>query len=209
LEKIMNINYKEAQFELFPNVAKTAEDPSRPHFMAAWFNLSIENLVIFAIVSIMVVIFAFSLGVERGKRIAMKDPAPAVVDARSAVQASVADPAAGTSTASSVEAVKPLGSDLVTASGKFDAGKAAAESKVKDPSARPSSGYTVQVASYKSGKRAEKEAQALLKKGYKAFVLSRGQHVVLCVGNFQKREDAGIFGKKLKSNYQDFVVRRL
>ena len=88
----MNINYKEAQFEFFPEAARGSDETKRPHFMAARFNLSIENLVIFSIVSIMVVIFAFSLGVERGKRVALA-PVPTADDV--SVAAGPGLPAAG------------------------------------------------------------------------------------------------------------------
>jgi hypothetical protein len=33
--------------------------------------------------------------------------------------------------------------------------------------------------------------------------------LILCVGNFEKKEQASVFGKKLKGRYQDFLVRRL
>ncbi len=201
----MNINYKEAQFEFFPNAVSAPDETKRPHFMAARFNLSIENLVIFSIVSIMVVIFTFSLGVERGKRIALRDGSSLTLDPKTA-ETSVA-PADPVVTAKPVVKVPVVAaqSKSVDLAEKVSTTALQPQDAVK----KPSGGYTVQVASYKSEKSAQKEAQALQKKGLKAFVLPKGQHIVLCVGNFQKKEDASIYGKKLKGNYQDFVVRRL
>ncbi|MBF0593803.1 MAG: SPOR domain-containing protein [Candidatus Omnitrophica bacterium] len=215
----MNVNFKEAQFEFFPNTGNTPDETKRPHFMAARFNLSIENLVIFSIVSIMVVIFAFSLGVERGKRIALRDAAPVAADTVSTEVSAVvpADPSAvkTSSVQAQVQAVKPVLSSkpvdktlTVVQSKKIDPVSAAGVGSLQT-GAVPSSGFTVQLASYKSEKSAKKEALTLQKKGLKAFVLPKGQHVILCVGNFQKKEDASVYGKKLKTNYQDFVVRRL
>src|SRR5580698_3887877 len=66
----MNINYKQPQFELFPANSATLEDINKPRFLLANLTLSVESLVIFAILGIMVSLFSFSLGVERGKHIA-------------------------------------------------------------------------------------------------------------------------------------------
>ncbi len=197
----MNINYKEAQFEFFPNSVSTPDDTKRPHFMAARFNLSIENLVIFSIMSIMVVIFTFSLGVERGKGLAFQASASSVVEEKAA--------AAPVSSVS--EPVREVSSQVVASVKPSEPVKKISTVSVQpqDNGKKPSTGYTVQVASYKTEKSALREAQTLQKKGFKAFVLPKGEHVVLCVGNFQKKEEASVFGKKLKSNYQDFVVRRL
>src|SRR5208337_3248088 len=70
LDLYMNINYKQPQFELFPANSATLEDINKPKFLLANLTLSIENLVIFTILGIMVALFSFSLGVERGKHIA-------------------------------------------------------------------------------------------------------------------------------------------
>src|SRR5579863_4871776 len=66
----MNINYKQPQFELFPANSATLEDINKPRFLLANLTLSVESLVIFAILGIMVALFSFSLGVERGKHVA-------------------------------------------------------------------------------------------------------------------------------------------
>ena len=66
----MNINYKQPQFELFPANSATLEDINKPKFLLANLTLSVESLVIFTILGIMVALFSFSLGVERGKHMA-------------------------------------------------------------------------------------------------------------------------------------------
>ena len=68
----MNINYKQPQFELFPANSATLEDINKPKFLLANLTLSVESLVIFTILGIMVALFSFSLGVERGKHLAAK-----------------------------------------------------------------------------------------------------------------------------------------
>src|ERR1039457_4394343 len=66
----MNINYKQPQFELFPANSATLDDTNKPKFLLANLTLSVESLVILTILGIMVAIFSFSLGVERGKHVA-------------------------------------------------------------------------------------------------------------------------------------------
>ena len=66
----MNINYKQPQFELFPANSATLEDINKPKFLLAKLTLSIESLVIFTILGIMIALFSFSWGVERGKHLA-------------------------------------------------------------------------------------------------------------------------------------------
>src|SRR5581483_7877750 len=68
----MNINYKQPQFELFPANSATLEDINKPKFLLANLTLSLESLVILAILGIMVALFSFSLGVEHGKGLAAR-----------------------------------------------------------------------------------------------------------------------------------------
>lgn len=63
----MNINYKETQIDFLSQVSAKGQPPAPARYMAAQVSLSLENLVILAIAAIMVVIFSFSLGIERGK----------------------------------------------------------------------------------------------------------------------------------------------
>lgn len=78
----MNINYKEAQFEFFPQGGGSSRDAERPRALAAQMTLSIENLVILMIVSIMVMLLAFSMGVERGKKVSASAQPAATVESR-------------------------------------------------------------------------------------------------------------------------------
>jgi len=66
----VNINYKQPQFELFPANSAALEDINKPKFLLAKLTLSVESLVIFTILGIMIALFSFSWGVERGKRVA-------------------------------------------------------------------------------------------------------------------------------------------
>jgi hypothetical protein len=70
-------------------------------------------------------------------------------------------------------------------------------------------GYTIQLASYKNISFAQREANDLKKKGYLPVVLSKGNWVVLCVGNFSSRNKAGRLLSELRKRYSDCTIRRL
>jgi cell division septation protein DedD len=230
----MNINYKEAQFEFFPNAVTSADETSRPHFLTARLTLSVENLVILTIVSIMVILFAFSLGVERGKGFALqaqdkqvsdenivRDDDKSVADMMvSSKGDKMAAEAKATSSKQdkmkaglSTPVQKPQDKGLMTKilAVNPDNKKPAKTTAVLASMPKSSGGYTVQVASYKSANGAQKEAASLKQKGYSdIFIVSKGKYVILCIGSFQKKEEADVFGqKKLKSRYQDLRVRSL
>jgi hypothetical protein len=230
----MNINYKEAQFEFFPHAVNTTDEINRPHFLAARLTLSVENLVILSIVSIMVILFAFSLGVERGRNLALRFTGQSVSDVKvvASDDKAVADMMVTTKAdKKTVEAKsvvpKPEKSKTILSapaetpkdSGLLDKVLAGFPAKKKAPvvsadapvQAKVVGAYTVQVASYKTNNRAEQEAAALIKKGFSdVFVVPKGKYVILCIGNFQKKEEADFFSeKKLKSRYKDLIVRSM
>src|SRR5208283_4358111 len=143
----MNINYKQPQFELFPANSATLEDINKPKFLLANLTLSVESLVIFAILGIMVALFAFSLGVERGKHIAAQALDERVsaawnVGARSiAVSAPVAIPPAK---------MMPIQSPVVSHGG---------------------SRYTLQIATYGNEEYARQDALLLKAKNFQSFLI--------------------------------------
>ncbi len=65
----MNINYKQSQFELFPGTPGSSTDTGRPRYLFANLNLSVENMVLLGIIILMTMVFIFSLGVEKGKKL--------------------------------------------------------------------------------------------------------------------------------------------
>jgi len=70
-------------------------------------------------------------------------------------------------------------------------------------------GYTVQLASYKAKKFADREAEVLKKKGLMPLVLYKGDYVILCAGKFSDKEEARGSMAKLKKEYKDCYLRRL
>ncbi|MBF0123560.1 MAG: SPOR domain-containing protein [Candidatus Omnitrophica bacterium] len=223
----MNISYKERQITLFPDATPAPDESKRPHFTAAQLTLGVENLVILTIVSIMVILFSFSIGVERGKGIALREMGqPVSVDKISlvkepAVPQAPAKPFWSMFGKGSVEATPLTDKDTEKMSPSDSkgadslVGKAVVKvsekaSKVSKTPTKTATGFTIQIASYKTEKGAQIEASSLKKKGYNnVFFLQKGSYVILCVGNFQKKEEASLLGKKLMGRYQDLRVRSL
>lgn len=143
---------------------------------------------IFIIIGIIVTgIISFSLGVEKGKKIALLRS-----DYRAAVPAQ----------STPVPQVKT----------KLQEPK---ETPAVLPSPKPQikeyiQGYAIQLASYKTRSYAQREAEALKKRGLTPSILSKGSYVVLYVGNFSDKQTAQSALSKLRKRYSDCrIVRRL
>lgn len=202
----MNINYKQPQFELFPGNSNQESDAAKPRLFLANLTLTIENLVVLSILGIMLAVFAYSLGVERGKRVMAaqmieKTPAKsliaeAVVPQPSAVKVAQQNAAAVVTPVLSA-AAQPANAQVETV----------VESKpqISDVGFK----YTVQIASYADEKFAKKVAAELDKKGFQTMVMQKGKYAILCVGKFNKKNEAKATIAKLKSKYKDCLVRSM
>lgn len=69
--------------------------------------------------------------------------------------------------------------------------------------------YTIQVASFKTDTYAKKEAESLKRRGYIPITLNKGEHVILCVGNYSNKEEAQALLSELRKYYKDCRIRRL
>ena len=152
------------------------------------------------------VIFSFAMGIERGKKIALSVPdqsetasvnVSVVKNDRGAVKddvkASPADnqklKAPALSSQTMVKGKPAADEGIVPAAGTAVAGSGA---------------YTVQVASYKFEGPAQRAADLLKQKGFKdVYVLPKGSYTIVCVGNFQRKEDSSDTRRQLKSLYRD------
>ncbi len=69
--------------------------------------------------------------------------------------------------------------------------------------------YTIQLASYKGKACAEKEAQALKKKGLVPIILIKGNYAVLYAGSFADRKTAQINLTEFRKTYRDCCIREI
>lgn len=140
-----------------------------------------EKIIIMIIGGLFVSIISFSLGVEKGKKLAMLTTNNQMTAAVKIKQAAT-PPAAEQQKQEAGEKPQPKDLEL---------------------------NYTIQLASYQTKTAARKEAQALEKKGFSPLVLAKGKYTVLCVGRFANENKARIMLTELKKRYKDCLLRRL
>lgn len=203
----MNINYKQPQFELFPGNSTVGDDARRPRLFLANLTLTVENLVVLSILGIMLAVFAYSLGVERGKHV-MAAQFKDKLQARSLVAdaPAVAAPTAVTTVQSTQQ---PVNNTVVSAPVQAVQQAPVAVVEQKPQTVDPNFKYTVQVASYADEKFARKVADDLGKKGFDTIVMQKGKYSILCVGKFNRKNEAVAMTAKLKSKYKDCLVRSM
>jgi septal ring-binding cell division protein DamX len=201
----VNINYKQPQFELFPGSSGVGDDVSKPRFFLANLTLTIENLVVLSILGIMLAVFAYSLGVERGKHVM------AVQMTDRALAKSVVADVSGVIVKSTavVSATQPAGTAVAAAPAQAVRTAPAVVVEQKLQNVNPAFKYTVQVASYADEKFAQRAAQDLGKKGFETIVMQKGKYAILCVGKFNQMNEAKAAIAKLKSKYKDCLVRSM
>ncbi|MCK5214955.1 MAG: SPOR domain-containing protein [Candidatus Omnitrophica bacterium] len=210
------------QFELFPTKANQHSDKPRSKIRFTNIQLSLENMVVLGIVIIMSMVVSFSLGVKRG-RIANRGQDTPQKPVFQAQPVSASEPAP---LQSSDSAPDERGLAVLEKNGTIDqsvevltiveAGLSLPineEPPVMAPFVNSSRTadrvYTIQVASFKKEKHAQKEAMNLKEKGYEIRVMSKGSYSIVCVGKFSHKDEAKKFSKKLKKKYKDCLIRRL
>ena len=195
----MFMDYKQqTQFEFFP---KVIDDQSRPQFQLALKDLTLspERIIVISIFAVMVIIFSFALGLEKGKKIASSSLNQEGIGTRAKLTEVPAQGPLRQKAAAKVLLEKTISNPAQTVPLK----SVAPQPSVVKPS------YTIQVASFKSSQNAYEEAKTLEKKGYQTLVLPKGSYSIVCVGKFVEEAQAKQFVNKLKNQYRDCMIRRL
>ena len=161
-------------------------------------GLPLDILIISGVVFVLSLIVAFSLGIEKGKKIALKNLSPDMVLAEK-----------------NVEEAKETISDKGTV---LDS-KAELKVEKSEPPAEVSNApvetvsdkqkYNIQVASFAQETAARREVKELKEKGYPASVSKKGKYIVIYVGEFEDKEEAKSKLELLKKRYKDCILRQL
>lgn len=202
----MRINYKQSQFELFPEAIEGAEKDTRPRHFFSSLTFSFENIVISGIFILMAIVIAFSLGVEKGRRAGVVAlPVSQVREIPVAQQVNILlTPAQTTAT----QVVPPARGSITTATTGVKKIENTKEELTK-PMEITDGSYTIQVASFKSKDYAQKEAGTLKKNGYNSLIIPKKSHLIVCVGKFSGKDQAQVVLTQLKKKYKDCMIRRL
>ncbi len=204
----MNINPKShSQFELFPKSSKGSLEAWKPSRLTKDLTLPLENIIVLCIIFVMVLVLFFSFGVERGKRIALLGFTKGEVNIAQTVKE-----AAVQQTVQTVPRAKR--EERVV----FPVSVPEEIREETEPAFRPplekteeqENLFTIQVASFKLEKNANREADRLKGIGHDdTFVVPKGNYSIVCVGKFMQRKEAKKFSSKLKKRYNDCLIRRL
>lgn len=205
----------DAQFELFPDPPSPSRKQPKKAYVLKDLTLSVENIIVISIIFVMALVLFFSFGVERGKTVGLQrgqeeSLSTGILEkevAQEAVEGTAALPIAGEDVP--VEDVQVRVADVFgeeEPQARTIESPAQTQKKVETPGEKK--GFTVQVASFKKEKNALKEAEVLKKKGYDVFVLPKGDYFIVCVGQFDRKNEARMFSGRLKARYRDLLVRR-
>ena len=162
-------------------------------------NLSYENLLLFIIVFIMLLVVFFSLGVEKGKRATVKhvkaeaytrlhgltEKEEVVEEEKSEVIASAIDKNEGSLAIETGEMTEKKESDVLVKM------------------------YTIQLIALKSEKNTEREMRHLKDEGYEVFIIPSKEWLQVCVGRYANKEESKADFEILKSRYPSCYFRKI
>ena len=157
--------------------------------------------MVITIIFVVCMVLFFSLGVERGKKVALIQVSQSLAAASRTPELVKPEPAEKPVGRISVKhEVKPVRPKPKAADDKREVLEIKIDEDLK---------YTIQVASFKKEINANKEAKTLETKGFETFVMPKGSYSIVCVGRFAEKNDARLHAKKLKGKYGDYLIRRL
>lgn len=196
-------NYSQGQFEFFSSQSRVNPVNGKRQLILRSLNVTVDNLVITGIVSVMALLVMFSLGVERGKRLALAEK-NTVQNGQNIVSLhSSSDPSGDMAAATEAQTISAPPDDGPETALPYPAAVTVPVTSSLDE------GFTVQIATYKGERRAKEVVGQLQKLGHESFFLSKGEYVVVCVGKFNVKDEAKRLSLELKKKFKDCYVRRI
>ena len=213
---------QELQDELFTDGTRAATRRRHrwtPLFpLTRWtISVSYEQAVLATVTLVIGGLVLFSLGMERGKRVAGLSPLsarPAASSARGVAFAENGAPGAARITVSMTPALPAVvvaarpATTTVAASATATTSRSVMPAATAAPATARQGAYTIQLATFSQPSLAEEELRLLRRRGYQPFVLKTRQYTAVCVGAYATRQDAARQLATLKSSYRDSFVRQ-
>lgn len=144
---------------------------------------------------IIVSLASFSIGVEKGKRLAYHSASVAIPALPIAATATPPKAAAAVVPVIPAPAVIPK--------------PAPQENIIRQKAPQAPENFTIQVASVSQKGNITNELTRLRNKGFAGFSLSKGKYTIICVGKYGVKAEAQNSLKKIKNHYPDSMLRRL
>ena len=185
------LKHNSSQLEMF----QPSEYQTRQEQQGKRDNSHLEKLrgyykVMYIFTAVIIVSLAsFSIGVEKGKRIAFHS-ASRVIPA--------AHPAAA--------AITPVIPPVIPAATPKPIPR---ENIIRKKENIPTESFTIQVASVSQKGSITNELTRLKNKGYAGFSLAKGKYTIICVGKYGGKVEAQSSLNKIKNHYPDSMIRRL
>lgn len=194
-------NTANLQLELFSEANNSQQNyqqkTNNPVLSAIW---NYEKAILMIIAMAVIGIIAFSLGVEKGKKLS-----GSVVEETQAINHAVVVPLKSVPLPAikSKESVpqEPDTQSLIV--------KTPTPLKMNVLALQRNGSFTIQLASYKTKTNAQKEKTTLTKKGFSPMLIADKNYTVICVGNFPNKETAKAMLSELKKTYPGCYIRRL
>jgi sensor c-di-GMP phosphodiesterase-like protein len=154
--------------------------------------IPVDTTILLIVVIILLFIIAFSWGVERGRRLTLKDLS---IEVNSQKENIVAKDKLHHKAIKEVQEKETEKIEEIKEKNKII--------ETEKPL------YGIQVASFRKLSSANQEAKKLRKKGYPVKIKEKGEYSVVYAGKFKDKKEAEQNLKKLKKIYKDCIVRRL
>jgi len=151
--------------------------------------LPLDMLILLGVSALILLVLFFCLGIEKGKRIALRD---------SGLKTAAVQEAAPAEAVENKEQAEAGQSEGIAA-------EQAAEIKQEENLQQ----YYIQVASFQKEKSALQEADRLEKDGCPILTVQRGSYIVIYVGGYSDKKEAKNKLAELKKKYKDCILRRL
>ncbi len=180
------------QLDLFGSKANKEKSRQREGIV-----IPVDATILILVVIILLLVLFFSWGVERGRKLTLKDFAIENEPQKISLKMS------------QEEKFEPLLNKPIENEADSNIDKKEEETE-KDKKNKPvTSRYRVQVATFHKLSSAREEAKKLEKEGFPVEIETKSKYSVVYVGSFEDKSEAENNFKKLKNTYQDCILRSL
>lgn len=184
-----------SQLELFTQETSDSK-PRMPLSFRAYVK-KFEKAVLLLISFVVISVIAFSLGVEKGKRLSSPESREASINMAFQSAAPVA------ARSMTIPPVQPAALEKTAAAVSVNA-----ETTQQPQKKVLQNGLVIQIGSFSTKANAQKEASILKKRGFAPIITTKGQYSILCVGAYTSKEAAQASLKKLQKTYPGCFIRR-
>lgn len=189
-------------FQIPQKSMKDAHDgtPSPTAFLERYrISLRLDQCLILAIIFMVLYVWTFSLGVERGRRWIAADlrQIPETIHPQQETRFPHGMTAKENLPAFPEVADRTAASEVTTVT---DAGNVTVSASVQDRrlGEQPPGKYTIQIVTYLTQEAANRKIKDLKTRGYEGFIIPSGKFFQICVNGFESRQNASLLLKDLQ-----------